>query len=72
MDFSLATTDSGPLYTSVFYCGGNMFFYLKLVGSWRIYVIMVIGAHDDYRVLSKMAEMPYMALLLQHPRSFPG
>ena len=28
MDFSLAATDSGPLYTSVFYCGGNIFFAL--------------------------------------------
>ena len=44
MDFSLAATDSGPLYTSVFYCGDNIFFTLNLSGSWRNYIIMVIGA----------------------------
>ena len=27
---SLAATDSGPLYTNVFYCGGNIFFTLNL------------------------------------------
>ena len=48
LDFSLAATDSGPLYTSVFYCGGNIFFYLNLpVVSWRIYIIMVIVAYNS-------------------------
>ena len=41
-------TDSGPIYTSVLYCGGNIFFTLSLVGSWRIYIIMVIGAARLY------------------------
>ena len=46
MDFSLAETDSGPLCTSVFYCG---FF---TVGSCRIYVIMVIGADDSVIIIT--------------------
>ena len=44
-------TDSGPIYTSVLYCGGNIFFTLSLVGSWRIYIIMVIGAHDSIIII---------------------
>ena len=38
-------TDSGSLYTSVFYCGEDF----KLVGSWRIYIIMVVGAHESMK-----------------------
>ena len=51
MDFSLAATYSGPLYTSVFYCSENFFFYLKPVGSWKIYIIMVIGAHESMAII---------------------
>ena len=64
MDFSLAATDSGPLYTSVFYCGGNIFFYIKPVGSWRIYVIMVIGAHDSMIIIKNGGNAIYGATLV--------
>ena len=43
MDFSLAATDSGPLYTSVFYYGENIFLILTLSVPGGF--IMVIGAH---------------------------
>ena len=44
MDFSLAATDSGPLYTSVFYCGGNIFFILNLSvpGGFMLYWSLVL------------------------------
>ena len=45
-DFSLAATDFGPLYTSVFYWGENIFFALNLSVPGGFYTIMVIGAHD--------------------------
>ena len=45
MDFSLAATDSGPLYTSMFYCGEKIFLILTLSVPGGF--IMVIGAHDS-------------------------
>ena len=58
MDFALAATDSGLLYTSVFYCGG------KPVGSWRIYIIMVIGAHDSMIIIKNGGNAIYGATLV--------
>ena len=42
LDFSVAATDSGPLYTSVFYCCENILFILNLSVPGGF---MVIGAH---------------------------
>ena len=67
MDFSLAATDSGPLCTSVFYCGGNMFF---TVGSCRIYVIMVIGADDSVIIIKYGGNAIYGATLARSPAPF--
>ena len=44
MDFHLQQQILAHYYTSVFY---YHIVYLKPVGSWRIYIIMVIGAHDS-------------------------
>ena len=57
-------TDSGPLYTSVFYCGGNIFFYIKPVGSWRIYIMMVIGAPDSMIIITNGGNAIYGATLV--------
>ena len=49
LDFSLAATDSDPLYTSVYYCGKNIFFTLNLSVPGEFIFIMVISAHDSYK-----------------------
>ena len=54
MGFSLAATDSGPLYTSVFYCGENIFSCVLLVGSVRIgYFVIDIQPYSLFALVER-------------------
>ena len=63
MDVSLAATDSGPLYTSVFYCGENVIFKPYFMYLEDLYY-MVIGAHDSMILIINGGNAIYGAVLV--------
>ena len=56
------------IYINVFNGSKNIFFYLKPVGSWRVYFMMVIGVHDSMITITNGDQCHTLVT----PRSFPG